>query len=212
MDANVVASVVAAVAAVSAAMVALVALPFTRRAANAARDQTLLQRDIAREARLPLLWADIRPHPEQRSVIALFVGNNGLTTAHDVRVEIEPRVVPGASPMRCVEAQDAAAEGIASLPPGRVIEWYLGLGYDLLSAPGQPEILRVRVSGSASDGTPLRDEFDVRLSDIRTSSAAGYNLEQILQTLKHWRKEDREGTAKLVRELSRLASDADRQD
>jgi hypothetical protein len=86
----------AVIVAIIATVPAYVSLAFARKAADSAVGQTKLQRQIAHEARLPMLWADIRPHPEARAVMCLFLGNSGPTTAHDVRAVIEPRILPGA--------------------------------------------------------------------------------------------------------------------
>lgn len=95
MDAGNWITLAAVVVAIIATVPAYVSLRFARAAADSAVAQTDLQRQIAHETRMPMLWADIRPHPEARSVMCLFVGNAGPTTAHDVRAVIEPRILPG---------------------------------------------------------------------------------------------------------------------
>ena len=175
----------AVLVAVIATIPAYVSLRFARAAADSAVAQTILQRQIAREARLPMLWADIRPHPEARSMMCLFIGNAGPTTAHDVRAVIEPRVLPGEVKFACDVAQDAAAAGIAAVPPGRTLEWSLGVGHDLLNVPGQPEQFTITVTGRASDGTALSDSFTIRFEDIRHTRASDGSLESIAQQLKH---------------------------
>ena len=191
--------------AVIATVPAYISLRITKTASDAAVAQTELQRQIAREARLPMLWADIRPHPEHRSVMCLFVGNNGPTTAHDVRVVISPRVRPGPIAFACDEAQDAAAAGIAALPPGRTLEWSMGLAHELLKVPDQPEAFTITVTGTASDGTALSDAFRSRFSDIRHTRASSDNIEDIAQQAKHLLNEFRT----LNRTLDRLARNGD---
>lgn len=132
-----------------------------------------------------MVWADIRPDPERRSLICLFVGSNGPTVAHDVRVVIEPRVVSGPNETRCDQGQDAAASGIASLPPGRTLIWTLGVGHELLDVANQPEAFTVTITGRASDGTLLEDRFVSRFGDIRYTSAADGPVEDIAQQRKH---------------------------
>lgn len=205
MDAGNWITLAAVVVAIIATVPAYISLKFARSAADAAIAQTELQRQIAHEARLPMLWADIRPHPEARAVICLFLGNSGPTTAHDVRAVIEPRVVPGASAFACDVAQDAAANGIAALPPGRTLEWSLGIGHDLLNVEGQPEQFTITVTGRAIDGTELSDTFVSRFEDIRHTRASDGGVETIAQQMKHLLTEARA----LSRAVGRLADAAD---
>lgn len=195
----------AVLVAVTATVPAYVSLRFARAAADSAVAQTELQRQIAHEARLPMLWADIRPHPEARAVMCLFVGNSGPTTAHDVKLVIEPRVLPGEMAFACDVAQDAAAAGIAALPPGRTLEWSLGVGHDLLSVPGQPEQFTITVTGHSSDGSVLSDRFTIRFEDIRHTRAADGSLESIAQQMKHLLTE----AHKMNHSVERLATAAD---
>lgn len=162
-----------------------IGLIFTRGAARAAAAQTELQREVAREARLPKIWADIRPHPEHRALMTLFLGNSGPTVAHNVSVKITPRVTPGKQPLRCEEGQDEAEAGIAALPPGRVIEWYLGVGHELLSAPGQADEFLLEIHGFADDGGELSDSFKVRFHEFQYSGISPGNLEQIAKSLEN---------------------------
>ena len=205
MDAGNWITLAAVVVAIIATVPAYVSLRFARAAADSAVAQTDLQRQIAHEARMPMLWADIRPHPEARSVMCLFVGNAGPTTAHDVRAVIEPRILPGDVKFACDVAQDAAAAGIAAVPPGRTLEWSLGLGHDLLNVTGQPEEFTVTVTGRASDGTTLCDSFVTRFEDIRHTRAADGSLERIAQQMKHLLTEARN----LNRSVGQLAAAAE---
>jgi len=202
MEPNAWITLAAVIVAIVATVPAYISLRFTKTAAESAVAQTELQLAIAREARLPMLWADIRPHPEHRSVMCLFVGNNGPTTAHDVKVVIEPRVLPGPSGFACDVAQDAAAAGIAALPPGRTLDWSLGIGHQLLNVPDQPDEFTITISGSAADGTALAEAFRSRFSDIRHTRASNGNLEDIAQQMKHLLTEARA----MGRSVQRLAA------
>lgn len=180
----------AVIVAVLATVPAYVSLRFTRAAAEAARDQTELQRDIAREARLPQVWADVRPHPQSPSILCLFVGNSGPTAARDVRVAVVPAILPGRQPFRCTEAQEAAANGIAALPPGRVYEWILGVGHELLNAPGQVSEHEIRVEARAPGDTELTDSFTVRLDDLRLTRLGGTGtLKDVTRSIDKLREE-----------------------
>jgi hypothetical protein len=198
----------AVVVAIIATAPAYVSLAFARKAADSAVAQTDLQRQIAHEARLPMLWADIRPHPEARAVMCLFLGNSGPTTAHDVRAVIEPRILSGAIAFACDVAQDTAANGVSALPPGRTLEWSIGVGHDLLNVEGQPKQFTITVTGRASDGTALSDSFTSRFEDIRHTRASDGSLERIAQQMQHLLAEARN----LNRAVGRLADAADPED
>lgn len=203
MEANDWITLSAVTVAVIATVPAYLSLRITRAAADAAIAQTNLQREIAHDARMPMLWADLRPHPEHRSMMYLFVGNSGPTTAHDVKVIIEPRVLPGSIASKCDAGQDAAASGIAALPPGRSLEWSMGVAGELLKVPGQPNEFTITVTGTASDGSALVDSFRSRFSDIRFTSAANGSAEDLAQQSKHLLTEFRA----LNKSVQRIAGD-----
>ena len=119
MEANDWITVLAVMVAVIATVPAYLSLRITKAAADAATAQTHLQREIPHQGRLPMLWADLRPHPEHRSVTCLIVGNSGPTTAHDVMVMVEPRVLPGPPALACEVGQAAAARTDAGVVDGR---------------------------------------------------------------------------------------------
>lgn len=189
--------------AVIATIPAYVSLRFARMAADSAVEQTELQRQIAHEARLPMVWADVRPHPESKSTLCLFIGNAGPTIAHDVRAVIEPRILAGGIRFSCDAAQDAAAAGIAAVPPGRVLEWSLGVASDLLNVEGQPEQFTITITGRASDGTVLSDSFVTRFDDIRHQRASDGSAATIAQQMRHMLNEAR----KLNHTVERMVPD-----
>lgn len=204
MDPSLVAAFAAAGAAVAAAMFSLIALPFTIRAAKAASVQTELQSRVAAEARHPMLWADIRPDPDRSMVLCLMLGNSGPTTARDVKVVITPAVLPGVHSMRCEEAQADGAAGIASVGPGRTMLWSLGMAHELLSVPDQPEQFTLTVTGRASDGTSLVEQFSIRFRDFRFTSAVPSVGESFVQEFRHFRRERRQDHRALLDSLQEV--------
>lgn len=122
------------VAAVVAA-IALVSLVWVRRAANAAREQTAIQRQLRIDAAQPYVWVDIRPDDEYGQLLLIVVGNSGPTVATDVRVALDPLIIV---PREVYEpgnrSHDVLTRGIASLPPGRQLKWTIGPGHDVLRA------------------------------------------------------------------------------
>jgi hypothetical protein len=167
MDPTLLASIVAAVSAVAAAASALIAVPFTARAANAARAQTQLQRELAQAQAQPYVWADIQPDMKQGTLLQVVVANSGPTMAQNVQVIIDPPLQPEAQFPGAVEAaQRRLAEGIRSLAPGRRIEWSAGRGFDVLGDDA-PHVHKITVTADGPHGpiTPL--VFEVNLSDWR---------------------------------------------
>src|SRR3954467_1580735 len=118
-----------------AAIIALVSLVWVRRAANAAREQTAIQRQLRIDAAQPYVWVDIRPDDEHGQLLLIVVGNSGPTVATNVRVVFDPPVtVPPEVYERGNKAHAVLARGIASLPPGRQLKWPIGTGFKVLPA------------------------------------------------------------------------------
>lgn len=167
MDPTLLASIVAAVSAMAAAAGALIAVPFTARAANAARAQTQLQRELAQARAQPYVWADIQPDMKQGTLLQIVVENSGPTMAQDVRVVIEPPLqAEGPFPGAVEAAQRRLAAGIRSLAPGRRIEWSAGRGFDVLSDDA-PHVHRITVTAEGPYGPITPVVFEVNLSDWR---------------------------------------------
>jgi hypothetical protein len=105
-----------------------------RRAANAAEEQTKIQRQLRIDAAQPYVWADIRPDDSQGVLLNVVVGNSGPTVAEKVRVKVDPPL-PAIDQLqeRVKIARTILADGIESLPPGRVLSWPLGQGFNLIN-------------------------------------------------------------------------------
>lgn len=172
MDPNVVAAVVAAIAAIAAAAAAFTSLPFTRRAANAAHEQSRLQAQMMQDQAQPYVWADIQPDAKQGTLLQVVVGNSGPTIATNVRVTIEPPLpVADAYPGNVEVAQRRLANGLRSIAPGRRIEWTAGRGFDVLEKD-EPQIHTFRVTADGPHGPIKPLEFEVDLSDWREARDA----------------------------------------
>ncbi|GAA11403.1 hypothetical protein GOALK_029_00580 [Gordonia alkanivorans NBRC 16433] len=130
MDAS---SIVAAIA----AGIALAALYFTWRQVSAAEEQTALQRRIHEDAGQPYVWADIRPHAQHASFMMLVVKNDGPTVATSVSISIDPPF-PSEWSRDGDNERFANNRRFASLPPGRVMQWNLGLPQNILPSPRSP--------------------------------------------------------------------------
>lgn len=127
--------------AIIAALIAAGALYFNRRstraavrAADAAEEQTKIQRQLRIDAAQPFVWADVRPDDDTGTLLNLVVGNSGPTVATKVRVNIDPPL-PAVDQLNGLvgAAQANLADGIASLPPGRSLVWPLGQAFNLMT-------------------------------------------------------------------------------
>jgi len=151
-------------------VIALVALFFTGVAARAALQQTVLQRRVHEEAMSPYVWADIRPDDQQGQMFVLVVGNSGPTLAQDVTVRIEPPFEGADGGRYWSEAQEQLAEGVASLPPGRVMSWNLGVAFKVLERTDRPDH-KVTIDGRGPYGPLPTLTYRVRADDIRHGRA-----------------------------------------
>lgn len=146
----------------------------SRRATAVAMEQTALQERIAYEARLPQLWGDIRPHPISRDYLFISIGNTGQTSAHNVKMVIEPPLEPAEGwRTQSDSAQTAARVGIATLTPGRTMEYKLGEVGEVVEANLHVGEFRVTLTGETSDGEELRQEYAIRAQDIHKTTVVG---------------------------------------
>ncbi len=87
-----------------------------------------------KDAAQPYVWADIRPHAQHASFMMLILKNEGPTVATDVSLKINPGL-----PSEWARNEDhekfASMRCFDSLPPGRMMQWNLGLPQDLLPSP-----------------------------------------------------------------------------
>jgi hypothetical protein len=162
-------AMIAAIAAVAAAVLAGVALYFdsrstqaAHRAAEAAEEQTKIQRQLRIDAAQPYVWADLRPDDATGTLINLAVGNSGPTGAEKVRVKIDPPL-PTDDPLgRAAAAEGMLAQGIQSLAPGRSITWPLGRAFMVMKDEGsQAYTFTVTADGPFGPVPPLTHVVDM---------------------------------------------------
>jgi hypothetical protein len=160
--------------AVAAAVIALAALPFNWRSARAAERQlhtaeaqTQLQQQLRVDAAQPYVWVDIRPDQAVGTLLNLVVGNSGPTTATHVHVKVE-RPLPTVDQLkaRVRVAQERLASGLPSLPPGRVLTWPLGQGFNLIKDEG-PQRYTFTVTADGPFGPMPLTTHVVDLADWR---------------------------------------------
>jgi hypothetical protein len=81
------------------------------------------------------VWADLRIDDTSGTLVNIVVGNSGPTVAEKVRVKVDPALpAVGPDPKRAKAAERLLADGLESLPPGRVLMWPLGTAPELMNA------------------------------------------------------------------------------
>lgn len=196
----------AAAAATAAAIVSLVSAFYTRRAANAAKEQTEiqkeqtrlqqtaadaavaqteLQRKIAEEAAQPYIWVDVRPDEAQGTAFNLVLGNSGPTFAHNVRATIEPPLSDGGPSSRLEVAQRRLRHGIKALGPGRKLVWFIGVSFRIVKNDA-PQCHTITVDADGPHGPIPTMTYEIDLSDLReTRDAPEGNLHYIRKAIEN---------------------------
>lgn len=160
-----------AIVAAIAAAITLAALYFTRRQVKTAEEQTAIQRGgMYKDAAQPYVWADIRPHAQHASFMMLILKNEGPTVATDVSLKINPGL-----PSEWARNEDhekfASMRCFDSLPPGRMMQWNLGLPQDLLPSPDTPGNgdgrFKISISFRGPNGTKTTLSYSINLSEYR---------------------------------------------
>ena len=138
---------------------------YTARAANAAKEQTKIQREMRKDAAQPYVWVDVRADEHQGRFLGLVLGNSGPTFAHDIRVTFEPSL-PGESRFDGVRAQERLRNGLATLGPGHRLVWPLGRGFELLN-DDVPQIHTVTIDAEGPFGPMPTMVYELNLADLR---------------------------------------------
>jgi hypothetical protein len=108
-------------------LVAGFSLIYVRRSAKASREQTKQQKQAAKDATQPMVWVDVRGDDGQGQALVLLLGNSGPSIARNVKVVFDP------SPPSTLDIKpilEILKQGIASVPPGRTMQWTLGAAHN----------------------------------------------------------------------------------
>jgi len=149
-------------------LVAGFSLIYARRSANASREQTKQQKQVATDAAQPRLWVDIRGDDGQGQALLLLLGNSGPSIARSVKVTFDP-APPSTLDIKPI--LEILKQGIASLPPGRTMQWALGAAHN---ANGQDahEAYRVRIEADGPFGSIEPLEYVISVDDLHGSPVA----------------------------------------
>ncbi|RNL84776.1 hypothetical protein [Halostreptopolyspora alba] len=180
------AAIAAAGGAWAAALVSIVSAIFTgvqvkavrkqtghqERAADAANEQTKLQRQIARDAAQPYVWVDVRADEAQGSAFNLLLGNSGPTFAHNIRATIDPPLPSdNSSSAKGEAAQRRLREGIKSLGPGHRLVWFIGIGRKIVEED-VPQLHTITIEAEGPYGPVGPLTYDLDLADFRETRDA----------------------------------------
>jgi hypothetical protein len=178
-------------------MVAGFSLIYARRSAKASREQTRQQKQVAKDATQPMLWVDIRGGDGEGPAL-LLLGNSGPSIGRNVKVTFDP-APPSTLDIKPI--LEILKQGIASLPPGRTMQWALGALHDTDGWDAH-KAYRVRIVAEGPFGAIEPLEYVISVDDLRGSRAASPgNLNAVAAELHEMTKATRE-----LNEIIRSAS------
>jgi hypothetical protein len=135
---------------------------------KASREQTKQQKHAAKDAAQPMVWIDIRGDDGQGQALVLLLGNSGPSIARNVKVTFDP-APPSTLDIKPV--LEILKKGIASLPPGRTMQWALGAAHNT-SDSDAPNAYRVRIEAEGPFGLIEPLEYVISVDDLHGSRAA----------------------------------------
>jgi hypothetical protein len=148
-------------------MVAGFSLIYVRRSAKASREQTKQQKQASKDAAQPMLWVDIRGDDGQGEAL-LLLGNSGPSIARNVRVILDP-APPSTLDIEAI--LEILRQGIASLPPGRTMQWALGAAHNTSDWDAH-KAYRVRIEAAGPFGAIEPLEYAISVDDLHSWRAA----------------------------------------
>jgi hypothetical protein len=169
-------------------LVAAFSLIYVRRSAKASREQTKQQKQAAKDAAQPRVWVDVRGDG-QGQVSGLLLGNSGPSIALNVKVVLDP------APPSTLDVKpilEILKQGIASVPPGRTMQWVLGAAQNTSDWDGH-NAYRVRIEAEGPFGAVEPLEYVISVDDLHGSRAAPPgNLHAVAAELREMTKATKE--------------------
>lgn len=165
-------AIISTILAFAAAVIAGYAAYQTKVSADAVVKQTEIQQQVAIDAAMPYVWADLQPDPVQGGLVHLVVANSGPTVAENIRVTFD-HPLPSTDNLehKADRAQEVLEHGVRSLSPGREIRWPLGVAWKVLKESHDP--IRIRVEADGPFGKCAPAEYTVDFSDSDATLARG---------------------------------------
>jgi hypothetical protein len=179
-------------------LVAGFSLIYVRRSAKASREQTKQQKQAAKDAAQPMVWVDIRGDDGQGQALVLLLGNSGPSIACNVKVTFDP-APPSTLDIKPI--LEILKQGIASVPPGRTMQWVLGAPHNAVDSDAD-NAYRVRIEAEGPFGLIEPLEYVISVDDLGGSRAAPPgNLHAVAAELREMTKATKE-----LNEIIRSAS------
>ena len=164
-------------------------LIYVRRSARALRGQTRQQQQAARDAAQPMVWVDIRGDDGQGQALLLLLGNSGPSIARNVKVLFDP---PPPATLDIKPILEILKKGIASVPPGRTMQWTLGAAQNASDWDGH-KAYRVRIEAEGPFGAIEPLEYVISVDDLHGSrTAPPGNLHAVAAELREMTKATKE--------------------
>ena len=143
-------------------LVAGFSLIYVRRSAKVSREQARQQKQAAKDAAQPMLWVDIRGGDGRGHALVLLLGNSGPSIARNVKVTFDP-APPSTLDIKPI--LEILKQGIASLPPGRTMQWALGAAHNTSDWDAH-KAYRVRIEAEGPFGAIEPLEYVISVDDL----------------------------------------------
>jgi hypothetical protein len=149
-------------------LVAGFSLIYVRRSAKASREQARQLKQAATDAAQPMVWVDVRGDDGQGQALVLLLGNSGPSIARNVKVVFDP-APPSTRDIKPV--LENLKQGIASLAPGRTMQWALRAAQNTSDWDAH-QTCRVRIEAEGPFGAIEPLEYVISVDDLHGSPAA----------------------------------------
>ena len=127
----------------------------------------------------PYVWADIRVR-EDGTLLVLVVGNSGPTVATNVTIKFDPSLrtsVPNYNDKKNADsAEQVLAQGLSSLPPGRVHQWTLGRGSDFFEDGREGPAFDITITADGPHGPIPKLRYTLNIDEMKYTNAVGEGL------------------------------------
>jgi len=123
-----------------------------------------------------MLWVDIRGDDAMGRALVLLLGNSGPSLARNAKVTFDPAPPSTLDIKPIIEILE---RGIASVSPGRTMEWVLGAAHNTVDWDDLNEY-KVRIEAEGPFGPIEAVEYVIIVSDLKGSHATpGDNLHAV---------------------------------
>lgn len=180
-------AVVSAGAAIVAALFAGSQAVTATHQSRYAQEQLALAEQVRKDQAQPYVFADLRPDEQDPVKVMLVIQNTGVTVAKNVRVTFDPPLASVAMP-EFAEEMAVLKGAISTLPPGRRIQWFFDISFQLFDSPDAPRCYTVTVNADGPFGPVEELTYDIDLNDVGRSDAAAPVGKRIVDELGKTRK------------------------